>query len=624
MQVYIIPESTQRLMELENMSQNIFSEDKNTRKHYRQLIISNYHDFWYMPELTEFQKTQYSHFYVVAHAFSLFINKSEFLFKIKEKDAGDIVLHNRRNAGVHTSLPVNSDQPTYMVTMLHLVRKENLDKQLELLKEEGFGVSKEESLRESATRLHAFVGLNYCHGFDCAENRANKMRINGLLSERPKPNVSYESFHWTPQWVYNIPKAKGKNPWPYPDLKSLKLKWLFPISKQTTKVPQSIAKRLFRLLQDAYPHYTPALYQKIMEDKVVPYQGLREAIKNSPSVQLFFNAFRFYRWYRPCYLATTDDDAVKLRNDGKGVFTHYDDLIKTYPNLELASTGYFMVDPKNHHVEVASRVNLVARQGCFLMPNAAYPPEPNMIVKIPFGPLIDRKISFLRDKAGNLESLGMLQNLGLMAGDVRGRVVFGNAGAIQTGVSPNVKIPKKLLKGVTPQSYLQSDVVDSLRQFSQSAISPIFGFGMNVMRTIPRIANNVISRPILAEIYQAFDLIDYAKILGQNWAVTYLPIAEKIELIYFHGLPKKFIGRYGEYCDMQAENIVADVGISKEFVKPISNMIMSTASNLYSAKLRLVDLKFTEAEVSNIIRLSTNINENVYYYLKDIVNKPTF
>lgn len=569
-------ESLPLLKKLDKYCDNIFSDDKAKRKKGRASIIKHIEDFKKPYELNEKEKNSLSAYYSISHAVNFFLKQNEFCFKIDEKKAGLPIIENQKpKGGKHTYLPLNSDKPTYFVNMPHLADGgQILEKQLDLLFSEGFGQNEEESKQEAKERLQVFVGVNYCHSINHLVNKTKKKYIEDLLAKENRPNVSYHIFSWCPSWTCSTEIAD---------------KFLHPHG----------VKRVFRLLQEIDGKKAATIYERLIKEKVVPYQHIRQEIKKSDVFEDFFKKFRQNNEKRPAYLVTVDDDAVRLRTNKLGLFSHYDKLIKDNPELEVATTGYYMVHPEDKYVEIASRINLIARINiASLRPNGAYLPEPNMIIKIPKGSELPFEISFLRIKeeyGKSLESIGLLESLNLMKGNVVKKIIFGGEGAIQTSVSPNVKLGIEY--NINRKNFFKFHNLKIFRTFSQSAINPIFGFSANILRTFPNGSNLAEYRTEVANIYKSFDPIECAKANIDFWPESYPLIS-------------KAIYKFSKNDDLD------------EFSEDVTKFINEKVDILLDAKKLLIEsTKFDKQDVKLIVRTSFRVNQAVFEELQEIYSR---
>lgn len=598
----IAPENV--FLECELLSKSILSDDRTTRKKSRITLINllrNYPN----GQFTADQTVKYPNFNFLSYAINGFIKNNEFIFKVKDEAGSILEKGKERKCGIHTNPPDDSNLPIYLVTMPHLATNKGLETQIKLIFEEVFLSTKEESLAEAKKRLHLFIGVNYCYDLDPVKNKVNKQIIRDLFQKNVRDNVSIESFCWSRNWTYT-----------------------YEVPKKDKEVPQETVKRVFRLLHEIDSVKAANIYNEVMKTKVNPLQACRDEIIHSPSFMHVFNACRSLKIDRTLFLATVDDDAVALRTAGVGLYSQYDKLIQSYPNLEAASTGYYMFDPLNKFVEIGSLSNFIARYATGLLrANASYLPEPNAIFKIPSGKVLSLKLSFMReDNKGNLESIGMLENLGLMKGDVQGRVVFGGHGPLHTGVSPNVKIPSHLLNINTVDVFKLPKNLSSLRSFSQTALKPLQGFATNLLRTCPAGSNTALTRPSVSSVYTAFDPIDYAKVLPLIWLDVYPSVFAQVFEMYntndyaIYSDPIKYKTIFNE----KAEKIIKEFNLDIKFTQAIASLISDKFVSLFKAKINLTtNPHITADDIELFVKLSRNINMNVYKYLRSqILNEP--
>jgi hypothetical protein len=610
-------------------SENIFSDDKDTRKKYRIKIINHKKDFLKVPDFSKEHIKEYPSFYIVSKAINEFV-KEKFIFAIKETPG--VILKSKIPVkyvqGIKRTLPVDSNEPTFLVTMPHLANgKNDLDKQIDLLFREGFGATDKESRVIAKNRLHVFAGVNYCHSLDPKINRAKQAYINDLLQKPAVDNVTLEAFRWEPQWSYIHPKVEKKNS-KSKSKEKIKISYLNPTCKKA--VPQCTVKRLFRLLQEMDDKKSKIVFKSLMKNKVIPYQGIRERIKDSKFIASFLNTFRANRYNRPCYLLICDDDAVRLRTYKIGLFSQYILLINQHPNLKVATTGYYMADKKNKSVLFMSLANETGRYAAAqVRANSAYPSEVNLLIKIPDGKKMSEKISCIRSgNKANLESIGFLEHLGLMKGDVEGQVIYGMTGPIQTGVSPNVNIPKHLKNvNLTKQSFLQSKNLTSLRSFSQSMLNPLDGFAASVLRSYPTGSG---ARPVktsLSEIYKSLDPIEYSKSIEDIWLEASPSISKAIlknyNSKYFEILSDA--KTFDELFATQAKNIRKNLNIENKYQKPITNLIKDKSISICKAIENLANTNlFDDDDLNELISIAKNVNEMVIGYLRIQIDKTNY
>ncbi len=591
---------------------NILSDDKQNRKDSRILLISQWINDR-LPLLTKDQKIDYPNYALVSDAINLFTKHDEFIFKLKAEEvkktkklkaeeAGSILSKNKsRKSAIHSYLSEDSELPTYFVTMPHLLTNKGLSRQIKLIFEEGFLSTKEKSLPVAKKRLHLFVGINFCYTLDPIINKKNKALIEKLFEREVRKNVSLEAFCWAPHWTYS-----------------------YEVPKKTEQPTHATVKRIYRLLSEMDLNKASKIYDEVMNVKLKPpFQRFRQEIVISPSFSKEFKSFRKARDDRPCFLGTVDDDAVSYRLNGKGLYSNYDKLILKNVNLEAATTGYLMLDPENIFVEIGSTCNLISRYiFALLRANATYLPEPNGIFKLPTGKKLSKEISFIdsKDKMGTLESLKIMQNMGLSKGDMQGRVVVGGIdAAMQTAVSPNVEIPIHLRNVVEALVFTESKNLASLRKFSQTTINSLNGFAFGMLSTYEK-SNTGKNRGLVASIYKAFDPIEYAKTISTDWVFAYPSISNRIFEVYKNSKdynailsdPEQFNDDFKKY----SKNIVTECNLGKGNTKKISNLIKAKVVVLFKAKKALLETKkFEKKDIKLFVKASRMININIHEYL---------
>lgn len=603
----------------ESLCTKLLSDDKQKRKNSRVILIKKWKSDR-LPELTDKQKIDYPNYALISDAIDRFINHDEFIFKlkaeeqkvkakeskvkanvskVKAKEAGSILLKNKsRISGTHSYPSEDSDLPTYFVTMPHLLTNNGLAKQIKLIFEEGFLSTKEESLAEAKKRLHLFVGINFCYSIDPITNKRNKELIKDLFEKKVRKNVSLEAFCWAPHWTYS-----------------------YEVLKKTEQPTHATVKRIYRLLSEMKFKKASRIYDEVMDVKLMaPFQGFRQELVVSPSFKKEFKSFRAPRDDRPCFLGTVDDDAVSYRN-GVGLYSHYDELILNNKDLKAATTGYIMLDPDNIFVEVGSTCNLISRYILgILRANATYLPEPNSLFGIPVGKKLSKEISFIdsKDKMGRLESLKIMQNMGLLKGDMQGHVVVGGIdAAMQTAVSPNVNIPDRLLNVVDAVVFTESINLASLRKFSQTAVDSLNGFAAGMLRTYAG-SNTQPNRALVASIYKAFDPIEYAKTIATDWMCAYPSISKRIFKVYntnnpaILSDPELFNDDFKKYSN----KIVTECNLDQGKTKKIAALIKEKVVVLFEAKNALLETeKFEKKDIRLFVKASRLININIHEYL---------
>lgn len=587
--------------QLEQYSKEIFSEAEASRQHARAMLIQHTASFQNPVILSDREKKLFPNWHRVSSQMNEMINRDNFPYSIDTKKAGKII-----KAVDIPIIPlishadfVNSNEPCYIVTMAHTPKLtleqpvEYLAQQINLLWNEGFGANAAASRAEAHNRLAIVVGINYCHSLDRQANRRNRAYIAEAAGQVTNTHIKVCAFSWSPIWI-----------------------------GESGAVSERRVKRLFRLLSDANPGKAEQIFAKVMQDKVdvIPYQLIRNEIKNNGITASFYRQLKHGYPNRPNFLVSWDDDAVRLRTeDNLGLFSHYDLLIAQYPQLEVASTGYYMTNAGVDFIEFASRADLVARQAiAHTLPNGAYLPEPNLIIRISSLEALKNRISFLRegsDKGKGLEFLGLMKKLDLMKGDVRGRVVFGKIGPIVTSQPARAKAPAHMPKVLTPARINNAENLASLRMFCQSVLNPKKGFAVSVARAMPVGTGDPANTALISKLYTAFDPIDYIKILP-DWKLLYDDIVSTLINIY----NAKFEYEHNDKIlfpnfNVRAQRIIDANHLDQTKKEAIASLLKIKFQDIWNARRLITNGPLSETQFRSLFIAALNATEAVYTFL---------
>ena len=588
--------------QLETYSQNIYSDDKETRKSAREQIIRHTASFRTRVVLTREQREEFPNWHTVSSQIRTMIASETFPYEIRSSRAGEIN-SNFTNDGFppisHSDFS-NSNVPCYIVTMahapkLHLPNPLNhIIDQINLLWNEGFGADSAASQIEAGKRLAVVVGINYCHSLDATENKRYKQYIDDAFRRLSTPHVRIAAFNWSPVWM---------------DGKKI--------------IPQQRVKRLYRLLADAKPNKSKKIFNNLMREKsdFIPYQRIRnEIIRNDATTSFYAQMTRGHR-RRPSFLVSWDDDAVRLRTEDMGIFSHYDQLIAQNPNVKVASTGYYMANEQNGYIELASRADLVARQAiAHTLPNGSYLSEVNIIIKISNPEDLKHKISFLREghsKGKGLEFLGLLENLQLAKGNVNGRVVLGKKGAIQT-FQPSRAKAACIPAAFTPM-WIDTHLA-SLRTFCQTVLNPKKGFAASVARALPAGMGTAHNTAKISKIYTAFDPIDYSKSVT-SWKRIYFVICNTLVKIYNKKIENE---NSNPHFHSKAKKIVDENNLDPLEKPAIKALLTNKIADIWDSRSLETSGALNGDQFQKLLIAAINTNTAVYSYLTSRINQTPF
>lgn len=594
--------------QLDQFSCDILSDVKATRQQARARLIQHTASFQNLADLTEAEQANFPNWHRVSTQMRDMIANANFPYAVDTKKAGEIL--GRFDIPVQPAINhadfEPSNQPCYIVTMAHTPKLglaqplQHLAGQIDLLWNEGFGANAAASQLEADNRMAVVVGINYCHSLDTAANKRNKQYIANAVAQLTSTHVRIGAFNWKPVWV-----------------------------QDAAEVPQKKPKRLFRLLADANPAQAQVVFSKVMADKseIIPYQRIRNEIKNDRVVVPLYTALKHGHANRPSFLVSWDDDAVRLRTeDNTGLFSHYDQLIAQNPNLEVASTGYYMTNANQAFIEFASRADMVARQAiAHTLPNGAYLPEPNLIIKIASAEALRNRISFLRkgpDKGKGLEFIGLLENLNLMKGNVKGRVVLGRKGPLLTSQPPRATVPAHMPAVLTPIRINNKKNLASLRMFCQSTLNPKKGFAANTARALPQGLGSQKNTAKISKLYTALDPIDYIKSIS-NWKDVYVNTAEALVSIYNAKLENPDLN---PNFNVRAQHITG-LPLNNAGTIAVAALLQSKTNDIWSARTELVvdaPRLLTENQFRTLFITALNANKAVYAFLRSRIDQTPF
>ncbi|MCB1114620.1 MAG: hypothetical protein KDK62_07685 [Chlamydiia bacterium] len=393
---------------------------------------------------------------------------------------------------------IQGDQtPAYVVLMAHGFNPaaantiEKIQGQLQLLREEGFADTGASSRVQAQRRLRTVVGANFAYSLDSRVNRLGRQYLNALRRLTTIFTKVY-GFTWIPQMTQD-----GKD-----------------------KVAFKRAKRLFRLIREVDPAAATEICQNIYKKKPIPFSLIREVILNADPVLTFVTQLRRGIANRPVRAMTWDDDAIRLRIGGLGVFSRYDQMFAANNQLRMASTGYLMTHPEHDYVLAASEADYYCR---IALGRVAYLPEPNLAVNVPVRATRGLGFKYNRNCNANdflMESNRVAKSLNLDWTNSRGRIEFGDKNPIETAANRAV-VPKGLRGHLTPQDFADPSKIIKFRSFMQASFDPLIGFSQTVLRALPGLGGQANNGKVY-RLFIEYDFIEFTQSF-RNWQNLYDP-----------------------------------------------------------------------------------------------------
>lgn len=579
---------------LELYSAGIYSDDKATRTKAREEILRITDNF---KKVFKVSDKDYPTWAKLREEMKYVKKNRDFTYAIDTKKNGQVIQSfdlTRQKPQTRIATP-EANKPAYIITMPHCPKLQQtpnlapIKKQIELIQTESFGTTAEASKAESSLRLRVVIGVNRAQSID---SKVNKLFVKYLdaLDTISDQNVHFTGFLWAPVW---------------------------------NKDTHTHVKRLFKLIKAFDKDIAENIMQNL-DKPPVPYQNIREEIKKDPITLENALALRRGAVTRPEFIAVMDDDAVHLRKgNDKGLFSHYDDLIRDNPEVKIATTGYRMIDSKYNFVQLASETDLVARRALAqYIPTAAYFPEPNLIyrIKVPTQANLSR-MSFLRKTAaargGNLESLGLMEKSGYLKKHKKGEIVYGLAGEIQTTASPKISIPQKLKKTIKPVDIKDSETLASFRKFLQSSIHPL-NCAKNICKTLPGNCASGANSGNVSRILTTFDPKEMAHYVS-NWLELYPAITTAI----FDAFLTYDLTDDADYLNI-AQSILDEFEDEITDVKRLKTFIKSSTDILHQAFEDLENNGIENNDLYRIIRATRYMGHSVYNFWKSKINNTAF
>ncbi len=361
--------------------------------------------------------------------------------------------------------------------------------------EESFGAAPAKSKKEAHTNLRLVIGGNRFKSLDKRVNQAFKKYVAAMpLTVINRARLF--GFFWEPIWTktgtttYSVKEVR-----PYYDY----LRRLSP----------KLAERILQRLECP----TEGINSRI------PYQGIREKIKNHSYTVLAFDSLYRTCPDRPLYMSVMDPDFVTLRINGKGLFSYYQRLIEKHPiPLEYATTGYAASDEEDPLPYWAIRMDMKVRAAIAkVFPQAPYPPEPNLIVLKPedeetvpesfylYTPKT-RVRSLKKNQTNGNEGRNLLDNILIDREISLDAMACVSKGSLPIAIPPRfVTENTKKITQLSKKNIYRPEILKAFRGIRQAHYRPLWGFAMNVSHALS--TSNETIRSYLTKILKPFDPI---------------------------------------------------------------------------------------------------------------------
>lgn len=322
-------------------------------------------------------------------------------------------------------------------------------KVIKLLEEESFGRTDQISKRLAKSGIAVVLGINQIDSIDPAFNRSFKRFIKKLPPMGTLTGRTY-GFFWKPQWraarqgVYACKKA---------------FFLLKVLSSQTANK-----------VRTKYEMPNGRLHSSIISQ--VPFQAIRETIKNSQATRKIITKMQEKFPSAPIYYTVMDADFSSLRgaSNRKGIFSCVKEIIARHNHPSIVSPGYRVHNQELALIQLGVQIDMAVRAA--MAPLLPYFPEPFTAFKIrnPNEPDFFRYLSFLG--RGQALETRRFRESGLQY--LNDGAVLENQGSVVTQAPERMKTIKNKRVGftLTRTQIKQKQCLQAIRGISQSHAFP--------------------------------------------------------------------------------------------------------------------------------------------------------
>jgi len=387
-------------------------------------------------------------------------NFSSFPYRVKETALGSIERITFRPQNKMTFLPIvkQDSKPLYVVNipMTHLPGQEgyqHFKKLASLLKNESFGKNAKQSQKTIKRQLSLVIGVNQIRSLDSAKNRT----FLKYMSNFPKiEDIACRifGFFWHPFWE-KTEKAKGKI---YPCEKA------FLLLKLLSKKKAETLRRTYESSDSLNPDIRTQ----------IPFQLIREKIKNSIDTTSLVQHFHDKTAKSPIYFGVMDADCIHLRTN-EGLFSRFDKAIASHNIPSVISLGYSVADDERVLIRLGVTIDMKVREAMTsVFPYGAYFPEPGSLFCIRRPHQITSSLSLLTFKGpgSGLENRRLIQS-GLSKKIFDQNTCFLADRGVTTRTPSRMKTKKNgKVEDLSSKVIKQKQYLKSLRDVSQTHATP--------------------------------------------------------------------------------------------------------------------------------------------------------
>jgi len=424
--------------------------------------------------------------------------EQHFPFKVKE-EVGRVTAkryHPESNNFESTNFEPDQSSKTAYIANIPVVFNENFERNnetvrrvLEGFRDQTFGATAELSMQKAPSRVAVVFGANRFKSIEKSKNAAFKQYVASMESD-PNIKSSTVGFLWEPKWSMGNTEVGIRRVRSY----YIILKRLDP----------ELAERC-RLIRE---QPTEGINDR------VPYQEIRETVKNAQVTAKSIEMFRKADKERKVYLAVMDPDFIRLNNDGLGLFSHYNRLIRSHALQHgvapaVASTGYRANETDWSVLRYGIHLDMRVREAVSrIFPLAVYFPEPNIILSVPPESQTVPE-SFINQGSVNQESRQIIANI-LQTREIAPNVAL----AFQFRGALTTEIPQRFFTATNSYDINQAKigqlkVLKAISGTRQSILRSVWGWGMSIELAIS--IKGATARGLTSKLYALFNPIKLSK-----------------------------------------------------------------------------------------------------------------
>jgi hypothetical protein len=354
-------------------------------------------------------------------------------------------------------MPCEDNRPQFVVNIPFAHRPKAQDdyadliSKMELLKLEGCGTTNQLSPPLMKQQVATVIGINQIHSIDKTINGEFQQYIHNIPAIQGIVHRVF-GFLWKPVWINQTDE---------PDI--------YPLSKAflLLKALSSTQAEKVRTAYEMPAGLSPAIASQI------PFQKLRETIKNSAATSEFVEYAKQHAPGAPIYYTVMDADFQALRVK-TGIFSRLSDQVAAHNNPSIVCLGYQVKQDELPLIRLGVKIDMAVRGAmASVFPYSAYFPEPctAFIIKRPPNPSFLHNLTFI-GRGRTLETRRFVES-GLEKKYFDDNVVYAPDGGVTTTTPKRmITLKNQRFKTLTAAQIKQRQCLEALRGISQTHATP--------------------------------------------------------------------------------------------------------------------------------------------------------